>query len=141
MLVPVMLVKLPIGDVTDVVPRNVLPLIVPLALMLLAVMLVKLPIGDVTDVVPCNVLPLIALLALMLLAVRLVKLPIGDVTDVVPCNVLPLIALLALILPATITLAVFTTKMFALEISDVPFPIINKSLVLLDVTLNLPETY
>ena len=111
MLLAVRLVKLPIGDVTDVVPCNVLPLIALLALMLLAVKLVKLPIGDVIDVVPRNVLPLIVPLALMLLAVIFNPDPPNNVAG---CNVLAYTVGPAtypsLIIPSEALIKAFTVK-------------------------------
>ena len=64
MLLAVMLVKKPIGLVTDVTPLIVLALTYPEAVMLLAVMLVKLPMGLVTEVTALIVLALTYPLAL-----------------------------------------------------------------------------
>ena len=69
MLLAVMLVKLPMGLVTEVEALIVLALTFPLAEMLLAVRLVKLPIRLVTEVVALIVLALTFPEAVMLLAV------------------------------------------------------------------------
>ena len=123
MLLEVMLVKKPIGLVTEVTALIVLALTNPEALILLDVRLVKLPLGLVIDVAAATVLALTNPEADMLLEV------IFNVENP-----------LELIFPLTITLLVFTTNMLDLAAVDVPLPMMKRSLLFALATLYFPET-